>query len=357
MKPAELYWFLPLNPDGEFIGTIEPMEREPTFEYMEKVALAAEEAAFKGMLMATGLFNYHETWVAAAAILARTKSIRTLVAARPSQLHPVQFSHMAATLQNLFPGRLEINLVTGMARDDPWGGNFDDKELRYQRVREFMRIVNGIWTEDPPYNYKSDLYHIEDCVLIREPETPVPFFFSGAAPPARELAAEFADVYLMWGTHLHEIAEQVAAMRQLSAGYRRELRYGMRIQLIIRETEEKAWAAAERLISKVHPTVRELQTKELHVAGHVGGRGAQQKLFTSDDLRIGPNLWAGVGLGRWGVATALVGTPRQVVDRLIEYRDAGVDLFILSGYPKLEEAEIFGEMALPLAREAGLVEE
>ncbi|MEX2256227.1 MAG: LLM class flavin-dependent oxidoreductase [Acidimicrobiia bacterium] len=347
-----LHWFLPMQPDGEFIGTLEPMEREPTLAYLEQVTLAAERAGFDGMLVATGLYNWHENWVAATAALARSSRINMMIAVRPSQLHPVQFAHMAATVQNLFPGRLEINLVTGAARDDGWYGNFDDRDARFVRAREFLEVVRGLWFEDAPWSYDGSFYHVEDCILLKEPQIEVPLYLSGAAPPARELAAEFADWFLMWGTQVERIQEDVEGMRERAREQGRELRFGMRVHVIVRETEDEAWEAADRLISRIHPSVRERQLKELHAFANVGGRAAQQELVQGD-LRIAPNLWAGVGLGRWGVATALVGDPSTVAERLREYHEAGIDMFILSGYPKLEEAERFGSLVMPLLRPTG----
>jgi alkanesulfonate monooxygenase len=329
------------------------MEREPTFEYLEQVTLAAEAAGFDGMLVATGLADWVDNWVAASAMLARSERIKMLVAARPNQMHPAHFAHRVASLQNLFPGRLEINLVTGSARDDVWYGSVDDREARYRRAREFLEIVHGLWFEDAPWSYAGEFYTVEECILWREPCEPVPLYFSGAAPPARELAAEFADWYLLWGTRLADVAEDVERMRALARARGRELRIGMRIHVIVRETEDEAWAAADRLISRIHPEVMRRQLDEVHAHLGANGRGSQQALLRGD-LILEPNLWAGIGLGRWGVATALVGDPEQVAARLHDYHEAGVGMFILSGYPKLEEAERFGRLVMPLLRPAAV---
>lgn len=348
-----LHWFLPMNPDGEFIGTLEPMERDPTADYLSQITTTVERYGFDGMLVATGMMNWLENWTTAAAMLARSQHVRMLIAVRPSQFHPAQLAQMAASLDNLFPGRIELNVVTGSARDDPWYGNFDDREQRYVRAREFFEVIEGLWYDDAPYTYKGRIFQLKDAVLAREPYDEIPIYVSGASPQARELAAEFGDTFLVWGDRQSQIASEVSTMKALAAQRGRELEIGMRIQIIVRPTEAEAWMAAERLISKLDPAVVEQQRGEVHARVHSGGRASQQALL-KDNLVLEPNLWAGIGLGRWGVGTALVGSPDQVADRLLEYHALGVGMFIVSGYPKLEEAVWFGELVMPRLVAAGV---
>ncbi len=345
-----LYWFLPLEPDVSYIGTWQLEGPEPTLDYMVAITNAAESAGFQGLLVHTGYTVYHETWLATAAVLARTAQAQLIVAVRPNQYHPAQAAKMAATLQNLFPGRLALNVVAGSSDEDSCIGNFDDRETRYRRAAEWLEVVKSIWYSPEPVNYEGQIYRVADSWLNPELSAPVPIFLSGSTAAAHQLAIAHADTYLLWGAPVADVAQEIAQMRAL-AGANHPLRFGLRIHVIVRPSEAEAWEAADQLISRVDPELRALLTTQQHESP---SRAAQQQL-TRNELIVGPNLWAGVGLGRKGVTTALVGNPEQIVERLLEYQRIGISTFILSGYPKLAEAQRFGTLVMPLLREAGVV--
>ncbi|MEN3305760.1 MAG: alkanesulfonate monooxygenase [Micromonosporaceae bacterium] len=344
----ELNWFLPLGTDVRHIGTWPPEGEEPRLHHLVQVTEAAEQAGFAGLLVPTAYVNEAETWTAASAVLARTRSAKLILAVRPNQLHPAQAAKMTATLDYLFPGRVALNVVTGGWGEDRWIGCYDDRETRYQRVREWLEIVTQAWAGADRYQgmtYAGKIYQLDGLSLYPPPDHDIPIYLSGSSAPARQLSAEFADAILIWADLPDAVAAEVSDIRQRYAARRRAATVLLRVHVVVRESEEAAWREADELISRVDPRVRE--TIEARSFSDSPGRDRQTDLGTGD-LMVGPNLWAGPGTGRFGVATALVGDPSQIVDRLMEYRAAGVDGFILSGYPKLREARQFGRLVTRL---------
>lgn len=200
--------------------------------------------------------------------------------------------------------------------------------------------------------YTGEVYQFEGTRLIRRAGGRVPIALSGSSPQARAALMRFGDSYLLFAAPPDEVAAEIERLRSTPA-FRPSVTVGLRAHIIVRPTEAQAWDAADNLISRVDPRVRE------HLAAQVSQnpsqRAAQQRLAGADELVVAPNLWAGVGTGRYGVATAIVGNPEQVVDRLVEYTKLGVDFFILSGYPKLDEVHRFGALVTPLLRDRGLL--
>jgi alkanesulfonate monooxygenase len=338
-----------MGPDVRYIGTWPPIGHEPTLEHLVAVTTAAEDAGCEGLLVATAYTNYLENLTTAAAVLGRTRSARMLLAIRPNQFHPVQAAKIIASLQTLFPGRIELNVVTGGWEDDAWIEIRDDREQRFRRVREWFDIVNGLWYGDFPFSYRGETFHVEEVRLYPAPPRRMPIFLSGFSLEARELAVREADVYLIFGSTVEEVAAEVQQMRALDTA--RRLRYAVRFQVIVRKRARDAWQAAERLISRVDP---DLRAKLTAPAPDGRPQGTARDALARGELQIGPNLWVGVGMGRFGVSTALVGSPAEIVERLLEYRACGIDTFVLSGFPKLEEARRFGSLVTPLLREAEL---
>ncbi|MEF2278219.1 LLM class flavin-dependent oxidoreductase [Deinococcus sp. YIM 134068] len=357
-SPSEFLWFLQLSRDGEFIGTREKPPRRPTLPYISSLITTAGEAGFTGLLTATNYHSEHENYTAAVAALARTAATdpALLIAVRPGMFHPAMYAKMLATLQNLFPGRVRVNIVTGSSpAENAMYGDFEPHAQRYERTREFMTILRQLWTQPPPVSYRSELFAFENAVLDPPPAQPIPIYFGGASPVAQRIAADLADVYLMWGEREDMLAERIAQMRALEAETGRPLRYGLRTHVIVRETEEEAWRAAERLISRVDPEVRRAFVESYK---HVDGVGQLRQIemlrgLGEGNLLVEPGLWAGVGMARSGVGVALIGTPEQVAAKIRRYEDMGFSSFIFSGYPHLEEARRFGELVMPLLKGEG----
>ncbi|MDF2963672.1 MAG: alkanesulfonate monooxygenase [Paenibacillus sp.] len=370
----EFGWFIPTTGDGKYIG-VKP-ERESTAEYMIQVAQTAELAGFTFALIPTG-GSCIDAWIVGSAIAAHTKVLKPLVAMRPGLIAPVLAARMAASLDYISNGRALINVVTGgspqdlKATGDPLAHAHDE---RYERTLEFLQIVKGVWTgskqsgerylashqnykENGKVNFKGKYYEIEEGASLPAPvQSPhPPLYFGGSSLAGKRTAVETADVYLMWTEPLDWIKEQIAEMEQLRAdlktekGVERELRYGLRAQVLVRETEEEAWREAWDIISKVDRKAIELSGQRFSQTDATNQKRQNElrSLSQDKDYLLGPNLWAGLSIVRGGGSMLLVGTPQQVSDRLLEYIDAGISSFVLSGYPNLEEAEVTGRLLLP----------
>jgi alkanesulfonate monooxygenase len=346
----ELLWFCQLAPDSEFLGTAPT--RRPTLPYLSALVETAAEMGFASLLTATNFHAEHDAWTASVATLARTQGAGLLVAVRPGMFHPAVFAKMAATAAALFPGRLRVNVVTGSNADElAMYGDFEDHAARYARTDEFCAILRRLWSE-PVVDHASERYPVRGAVLAPKPSPPIPIYLGGHSAQAQAAAARHADVYLLWGDTLPMLRARLDTMRDAEARAGRRVRYGLRCHVVVRETEAEAWAAAERLISRIDPAVR-----RQFVAAASGvdseGQRRQAALAGGPSLVVEENLWAGVGIARTGVGVAIVGDPAQVEAKLRAYQALGISTFILSGYPHLEECRRFGELVMPRLRGSG----
>ncbi|MEU5028056.1 LLM class flavin-dependent oxidoreductase [Streptomyces milbemycinicus] len=356
------HWFLPTNGDSRHVvggghgspATVTGGDRPPTVNYLSQIARAAEDLGFVGALTPTGAWC-EDAWLTTAMVSQRTERLKFLVAFRPGFLSPTFAAQMASTYQRQTGGRLLLNVVTGgESREQRAYGDFLDKDARYARTGEFLGIVRDLW-DGKTVDLTGEHLRVEDAKLARLPD-PVPeVYFGGSSPAAGVVAARHADVYLTWGEPPGAVAEKIAWVRGLAAKEGRSLRFGIRLHVITRDTAEQAWAEARRLLDGFdEATVRAVQEG----LGHSESEGQRRMLALHgggrDGLEIHPNLWAGIGLVRGGAGTALVGSHAEVADRIAEYHALGIDEFILSGYPHLEEAYWFGEGVLPILRERGL---
>jgi alkanesulfonate monooxygenase len=346
-KPeTEFLWFCHLAHDGEFLGTKDLPPRKPTLEYLSSLIETSAEMGFSSLLTAVNYHMHHETWTVAMALLARTRGAGLLIATRPGIYHPAQFAKMAATAQNLFPGRVRINMVMGSsAAERAMYGDFGGKENQLERTRDYLTLMRKLWNETP-VTYKSEYYPIKGAVLEPKPVQPIPVYLGGASLEAQQIAVDLADVYLTWADKREVIAERVQNVKALAKAKGKNIRVGLRLHVLVRETEAEAWHAADRMISRIDDDVR-----KAFLASHEGiqstGQRRQIELAGGTDLVIEPHLWAGVGVARTGVGLAIVGNPEQVAAKLHDYESLGIDTFILSGYPHLDEARRFGEMVMP----------
>ncbi|WP_282033243.1 LLM class flavin-dependent oxidoreductase [Metabacillus indicus] len=374
----EFGWFISTTGDGAYIG-VKP-ERESTAEYMISVAKKAEEAGFTFALIPTG-GSCLDAWITGSMIASHTSILKPLVAMRPGLIEPVLAARMAATLDVLSKGRALVNIVTGGSPDDLRATGdplADHHDKRYDRTLEFLQIVKGLWDQQAPAEgneflaahaagsgkglfYKGDYYAIErgasQPAPVQKPHPPI--YFGGSSAAGKKTAAKTADVYLMWAEPLEWIKEQMEEMRDLlkkekeETGVERSLKFGLRAQVLVRETEEEAYRAAWNIISKVDQRAVEQSSVRFSRSDAVNQK-RQNKLraqSADQDYFAGPNLWTGLSSVRGGGSLLLVGTPDQVSDRILEYADLGISSFILSGYPNLEESEITGKLLLPLIKE------
>lgn len=281
--------------------------------------------------------------------------VKFLVALRPGFISPTLAAQMASTFQRQTGGRLLINVVTGgESAEQRAYGDFLDKDARYVRTGEFLEVVRRLWAGDT-VSLTGEHIHIADAKLARVPN-PVPeVYFGGSSPIAGTVAAAHSDVYLTWGEPPAQVAEKIAWITELAHRAGRTVRFGIRLHVITRDTSELAWAEANRLLAGFDPAaVADIQKSLARSESEGQRRMLALHAGASDALEIYPNLWAGIGLVRGGAGTALVGSHEEVAERILEYHDLGIDEFVLSGYPHLEEAYWFGEGVLPRLAARGL---
>lgn len=348
------HWFLPTSGDGHFVRPATTTvaagpaaSRAPSLPYLTQVAQAAEAAGFDAALTPVGA-GCPDPLVACAAVAARTERLRLLVAFRPGFTLPTLLAQQAATFQEITGGRMLLNVVTGGDPQEQRAyGDFLGHDERYARTAEFLRVLRASWRGEP-FDFEGAHYRVEGGGLAAPLADPPEIYFGGASPAAERVAAEHADVYLMWGEPPHMIAERVERMRALTARTGRTLRYGIRLHIIARDTAEEAWAHAGRLLSGMDPgRIAAAQARFARMDSVGQARMAGLHGGSADRLEISPNLWAGVGLVREGAGTALVGSYTEVAERLREYAALGLEEFIVSGWPHLEEALRVGEFVLP----------
>ncbi|WP_439816890.1 FMNH2-dependent alkanesulfonate monooxygenase [Zavarzinia sp. CC-PAN008] len=345
---ANVLWFIPTHGDGHHLGTTVGA-RAVTFNYLKQIAQAADELGYYGVLLPTGR-SCEDSWVIASALAPLTRRLRFLVAFRPGLQPPTVAARMAATLDRVSEGRLLINIVTGGDPAENAGdGIFLSHAERYEITREFLIAWKALMAGDT-VNVDGKHLRIEDGRLlfpaVQQPHPPL--YFGGSSDVASEVAAEHVDLYLTWGEPPAQVAEKIAHVRRLAEARGRTVRFGIRLHVVVRRTTSAAWDAANDLIAHLDEatiaaaqaafarmdSVGQQRMRELH-----GGR--------RDKLEISPNLWAGIGLVRGGAGTALVGDAETVAARMREYMALGIDSFILSGYPHLEESYRFAELVFP----------
>jgi len=348
-KPLDLFWFIPTSGDGPYLGT-QDRHRPADFRYLREIATAVDRLGFKGVLLPTGR-GCEDAWITATALATATERLRFLVALRPGVATPAFFARQTAALDRISNGRLLLNVVVGGDPAELAGdGVFLDHDTRYAQAAEFLTIWRGLLSGDT-VDFEGDFLKVKGGKLsfppVQRPHPPL--WFGGSSDAALDLAADQVDTYLTWGEPLEQVAEKIAVARARAAARGRTLRFGMRIHLIVRETEDEAWRVAERLIRDVSDdAIAEAQKKLADGSDSVG-----QKRMTAlhggrrDKLLVGPNLWAGIGLVRRGAGTALVGDPETVAARLREYQALGIETIIASGYPHLEEAYSVAELLFP----------
>ncbi|WP_213715928.1 FMNH2-dependent alkanesulfonate monooxygenase [Cedecea lapagei] len=343
-----LFWFLPTHGDGHYLGS-DTGARPVDYGYLQQIAQAADRIGFTGVLIPTGR-SCEDAWLVAASMIPVTQRLKFLVALRPSVVSPTLAARQAATLDRLSNGRALFNLVTGGdAEELAAEGVFLDHEERYEASAEFTHIWRRV-LEGETVDYDGKHIQVKGAKLLYPPvqQPRPPLYFGGSSDAAQDLAAEQVDLYLTWGEPPHLVKEKIEQVRAKAEARGRQVRFGIRLHVIVRETNEEAWQAANRLISHLDDiTIAKAQAAFARSDSVGQQRMAALHGGKRDKLEISPNLWAGVGLVRGGAGTALVGDGPTVAARINEYADLGIDSFILSGYPHLEEAYRAGELLFP----------
>ncbi|HBI04027.1 MAG TPA: alkanesulfonate monooxygenase, FMNH(2)-dependent [Paenibacillaceae bacterium] len=345
----ELFWFIPTHGDGHYLGT-EQEARAVSYNYVKQVAQAADDLGFGGVLIPTGT-SCEDSWVVASSLIPVTERLKFLIALRPGLINPVLAARMTATFDRFSKGRLLINIVSGGDPVELAGdGFFLDHDARYALTDEFLSIWRQTLQGDQ-VDFEGEYLRTEGAKVLYPPKQQPypPLYFGGSSDAGIEVAAKHVDVYLTWGEPPEQVKEKIERVRKQAAAEGRTLKFGIRLHVIVRKTEEEAWQAAEELIQHVDDDLIDA-AQEVFARYDSEGQKRMSQLIQGDraSLEISPNLWAGVGLVRGGAGTALVGDPETVAARIQEYADLGIETFVLSGYPHLEEAYRVAELLFPL---------
>jgi alkanesulfonate monooxygenase len=351
----KIFWFIPTHGDGRYLGTAEG-GRNLDFDYLRQVAVAADTQGFYGVLLPTGR-SCEDAWVVASSLIPETNRLRFLVALRPGLVSPTLGARMCVTFDRLSRGRLLINVVTGGDPVELAGdGVFYNHDERYEVTDEFLTIWRDLLSGTPKeVNFEGKHLRVRGAsTLIPGVQRPYPpRYFGGSSPAGIEVGAKHVDVYLTWGEPPAQVAAKIADVRVAADKAGRNIRFGIRLHVIVRETDEEAWRAAARLVSRLDErTIQRAQKTLVRQDSHGQRRMLAFQTSNGGDLsrealEISPNLWAGIGLVRGGAGTALVGSAETVAARIQEYHELGIENFIFSGYPHLEEAYRVAELLFP----------
>jgi alkanesulfonate monooxygenase len=343
-----VFWFVPLHGDGRYLGTSHGA-RAVDHHYMKQIAQAADRLGYEGVLLPTGR-SCEDPWIAAASLIPVTERLKFLVALRPTTLSPTVSARQAATFDRLSQGRLLVNLVAGGDSSDlAADGTFLSHDARYAHAREFLDIWTRVLAGET-VDYAGEHLQVQGARQLFPPvqKPHPPIYFGGSSDAAHDLAAEKVELYLTWGEPPAEVEKKFDDIRKRAAQHGRQVKFGVRLHVIPRETNDQAWAAADDLIRYLDDDTIDRAQAGLSSMDSEGQRrmralhGGQRA-----NLEISPNLWAGVGLVRGGAGTALVGDGETIARRLKEYEALGAETFVLSGYPHLEEAYRFAELVFP----------
>jgi alkanesulfonate monooxygenase len=356
-RPEPLFdWFIPIDGDGVHLGTL-TAERPPTFAYLREVVQTAERLGFHSLLIPTrfvnGLFDEGaplvETWTMATALAAVTSHIRFLIAIRPGFIAVGLLAKMIATLDQISAGRIDINIVPGGIQGDfERVGVEIDHAGRYAQAEELMRACRALWTGEL-VDFSGTYIRLQGARCSPSPLGTPRFYQGGASPRAESLAARHAEVYLMWIEPPDQVAARIERVTAQAQTGGRQVTFGLRTHLVVRDDPDAAWSAAENLIAHADPRV--VQQRQAVMAG-TPMVGQQTQAMRMAQHRVGPHLWNGLSTVRVNCGTAIVGTPQQVVDELLTYWRLGIDEFILSGFPHVEECERVSQDVVPRLRAA-----
>ncbi len=360
----QLYWFLPGHGDGRDIGRATeggPMrstQRAPDLGYLTQVAMAADQLGFAGALVPFGMFC-EDPWLVSAAVAAQTERLRLMIALRPGLMSPLLAAQMTATLQRMSGNRVVFNVVIGSDRDEQLRyGDPVPHDDRHRRSREFLHLLRALWAGEP-VDFDGDFYQLKAGLLTRPAEVFPELHIAGSSEAAQQTAATYGDVFMTWGEPPPALASSIADVRD-RLEQDRPMVFGTRFHVITRDTEDEAWALADRLVSGLDPALIAKAQKRFSATESEGQR-RMSALYADGvrpsraELEVHPNLWAGYGLARPGPGLALVGRHDQVADRIAELHALGIDHLILSSQPHLEECYWFGENVIPLLRDRGVV--
>ncbi len=356
VKGAEVAWFAPLcSDDFGHLGVPEGQYRS-SWENTSKIALRAEELGFRNILCPSSYQVGQDTLTFAAGLAPLTSRMNLLAAIRCGELHPIMLARTVATLDHMLKGRLTLNVISS---DFP--GQVEDSAYRYRRSWEVVEILKQAWTQDE-INYDGEIYKFKG--LTTDPVRPYQtnggplLYFGGYSPDALELCGAHCDTYLMWPETKDVLAQRMKDVHARAAKHNRVLDYGLRIHMIVRDTEAEAREYARELVSQLDDEKgREIRQRALDAVSLGVAHQAKNRELADDEGYIEPHMWTGVGRARSGCGAALVGSVDQVLSVIHDYQKMGIRAFIFSGYPHLQECEIFGTKVLPQLTTCSLAQE
>ena len=342
---VEVAWFSALcSDDYEYLGVPDGRLRS-SFEHCAEIVTTADRLGYQNILLPSSFIAGQEPLVFAGATAVLTKQIQQLVAVRMGEIHPPMLARHISTLDHLVKGRLTINIISS---DLP--GQSESSEVRYERSDEVLQILKQAWTQDK-IEFKGRHYDLK--IPTTEPVKPYQqnggplLYFGGISEPAKDLCAKHCDVFLMWPETEERLAASMANISQRATAYGRKIDFGLRIHMIVRETEAEARAHADKLMSKLD-AARGAEIKARAQDSQSAGVLRQDALRAqSKDDYIEEHVWSGIGRARSGCGSALVGSPEQILRKLQRYIAMGIRAFIFSGYPHKEECELFARLVLP----------
>ena len=342
---VEVAWFSALcSDDYEFLGVPDGRLRS-SFEHCSDIVTTADRLGYQNILLPSSFIAGQEPLVFAGATAVLTQQIQHLVAVRMGEIHPPMLARHLSTLDHLLKGRLTVNIISS---DLP--GQRESSDDRYARSDEVMQILKQAWTQDK-IDFQGRYYQLaipttEPVKTYQQNGGPL-LYFGGISEPAKDLCAKHCDVFLMWPETEERLAATMAELSQRAAAYGRTIDFGLRIHVIVRETEEEARAAAVRLLSKLD-AAKGAEIKARAQDSQSAGVLRQDALRAqAKDDYIEEHVWSGIGRARSGCASALVGSPEQILKKLQRYIAMGMRAFILSGYPHRQECELFARHVLP----------
>ena len=351
---AEISWFAPLcDGDDDFLGHRNPAFKS-SWENTSDIVTTADGLGFRNILCPSSYQVGQDTLTFASAMAPLTNQINLLTAIRCGEVHPPMLARALATLDHILKGRLTINIISS---DLP--GTELSSSQRYARSREVITLLKQAWTQEE-IDFQGEFYQIK---LSAAPVKPYQqnggplLYFGGYSPDGVALCAEHCDVYLMWPETEDKLQGLMNTMTNQAAGFGRTVLFGLRVHVIVRETEEEAKAYAQYLISELDLNQGDEIRNRAQDAKSLGvSRQSELRDSADEDYFVEPNLWTGIGLARSGCGAAIVGNPDQVYDKIQRYIKMGIRSFIFSGYPHKQEADYFAKLVLPRLKTVSLPE-
>ena len=345
LDAVEVSWFSALcSDDFQYLGVPDGTLRS-SWGHCSDIVKKAEAQGFRNILCPSSYQVGQDTLSFVAGCAPITEKINLLAAVRCGEMQPIMLARTIATLDHMLEGRLTVNIISS---DFP--GEKADSAFRYQRSREVVEILKQAWTQDE-INYQGQVYNFFG--LTTDPAKPYQtggplLYFGGYSPAALELCGQHCDVYLMWPEPKQQIAERMRAVNAVAERYERSLDYGLRVHVIVRDTEQEAREYAQHLVSKLEDDAgRAIRERALDSTSLGVAHQAKNRDLADMEGFVEPHLWTGVGRARSGCGAAIVGSTDQVLSELEAYQKMGIRAFILSGYPHMEECEHFGTRVMP----------